>query len=321
MPDGISALERLGITFGMQGCYPLRGVRFSAAGMSANAEFPARCGLGVRRTTLHRIMTERARALGIDFLWRTPVTGISGEGVCLGNRRVSAKWIVGADGGNSRVRRWAGLDAYSRKKSRYAFRRHYRIAPWSDRMEIHWGPHCQVYVAGVNQEQTCVGLMSHDSKLRLDEALHDFPELNARLESVESSSAERGELSVTRTLKRVCRNNVALIGDASGAVDAVTGEGLSLGFGQALLLAECLRDGDLGRYQKEHRRLALRPLLMAKLMLTLDQRPRLQRRTLQVFLRRPELFRRLVSLHVGVLSPLHLALDGLNLGWGLLTAS
>jgi len=28
-----------------------------------------------------------------------------------------------------------------------------------------------------------------------------------------------------------------------------------------------------------------------------------------------------VSLHVGMLSPLHLALDGLNLGWGLLTAS
>jgi len=321
MPDGMTALRRLGVSFESNECHPLRGVRFIASGLAADAEFPGTCGFGVRRTTLHRIMTERAQSLGIDFLWRTPVTGISGQSVCLGNRSVSAKWIVGADGGNSRVRRWAGLDAYYRKNFRYAFRRHYRIAPWSDRMEVHWGPHCQVYVAGVNEEQTCVGLISHDSKLRLGEALYDFPELNARLGTAESASAERGDVSVTRTLKRVCRNNVALIGDASGAVDAVTGEGLSLGFGQALLLADCLRDGDLERYQKGHRRLALRPLLMARLMLTLDQRPRLQRRALQVFLRRPELFRRLVSLHVGVLSPLHLALDGLNLGWGLLTAS
>jgi hypothetical protein len=55
-------------------------------------------------------------------------------------------------------------------------------------------------------------------------------------------------------------------------------------------------------------------------MLMLDGRPRLQRRTLQAFQKRPAVFQRLLELHVGVLSPLHLALDGLTLGWGLLTA-
>ena len=39
------------------------------------------------------------------------VTGISEDGVHLGSRKVSARWIIGADGGNSRVRRWTGLDA------------------------------------------------------------------------------------------------------------------------------------------------------------------------------------------------------------------
>jgi flavin-dependent dehydrogenase len=320
MPDGMAALDRMGVAFEAKECHAIRGVRFFASGLSADAEFPSRSGLGVRRVTLHRIMTERAQSLGIDFLWRTPVTGISGEGVCMGTRKIGAKWIVGADGGSSRVRRWANLDAYRRKDFRYAFRRHYRIAPWSDRMEIYWGRRCQIYTAGVSDEETCVGLMSKDSKLRLDEALRGFPELEARLRSAEATSAERGELSVTRKLKRVCRGNVALIGDASGAVDAVTGEGLSLAFGQALLLADCLQGGDLARYQKEHRRLAVRPMLMGKLMLTLDGRPSLQHRTLEVFRRRPEIFRRLVALHVGMLSPLHLALDGLTLSWGLLTA-
>jgi hypothetical protein len=54
-------------------------------------------------------------------------------------------------------------------------------------------------------------------------------------------------------------------------------------------------------------------------MLLLDGRPRLQRRTLQVLRNRPSIFERLLELHVGVLSPLHLAVDGLSLGWGLLT--
>jgi hypothetical protein len=59
---------------------------------------------------------------------------------------------------------------------------------------------------------------------------------------------------------------------------------------------------------------------MARLLLLLDGRPRLQRRVLQIFRQRPEIFRRLLALHVGTLSPFDLALDGLTLGWGLLTA-
>jgi hypothetical protein len=56
------------------------------------------------------------------------------------------------------------------------------------------------------------------------------------------------------------------------------------------------------------------------MMLMLDGRPWLQRRTLQVFNRRPEVFRRLLAFHVGALPATRLAVDGLTLGWGLLTA-
>jgi flavin-dependent dehydrogenase len=103
-------------------------------------------------------------------------------------------------------------------------------------------------------------------------------------------------------------------------VDAITGEGLGLAFSQAVALAECIEAGVLSTYQKIHARLALRPLLMARLMLTLDGRPRLQHRTLQVFRKRPEIFRRLLALHVGALPPRELVWDGLSLGWGLITA-
>ena len=321
MPDGIAALRRLGVTLSPQYTHPFSGIRFLASGLSVDAPFPNNAsGLGVRRTTLHRILTERAASLGIDLRWRTAVTGISSDAVHMGRTRIRARWIIGADGGTSRVRRWSGLDGYRRRNCRYAFRQHYRVAPWTDRMEIHWGPSAQMYVAAVTNKDMCVALASHDQTLRLDEALRSFPELRDRLAGAPISSAEKGAITTTCTLKRIYRGNVALIGDASGTVDAITGEGLCLSFSQALVLADCLRSGDLRRYQQEHRRLALRPQLMAHLMLTLDRRPRLQRRTLQVFRRRPEIFRRLLALHVGAVSPVSLAIDGLTLGWGLLTA-
>jgi flavin-dependent dehydrogenase len=321
MPDGLAALERLGVSVEPDTSYPFRGIRFLAAGLAVDAAFPhGASGMGVRRTVLHRLIANRAAGLGIDFLWQTPVTGISADGVHLGSRKVNARWIIGADGGSSRVRRWAQLDSFRKRDCRYAFRQHYRVAPWTDRMELYWGRQGQIYVTPVSKDQVCVALISRDQKMRLTEALQRFPELQARLDGADVSSSEKGALSATCKLRRVSRGNVALIGDSSGTVDAITGEGLCLAFSQAMVLADCLRTGDLARYEHEHRRLALRPFLMARLMLLLDGRPRLQSRTLQALQKRPDVFRRLLEWHVGVLSPLHLAMDGLTLGWGLLTA-
>jgi flavin-dependent dehydrogenase len=321
MPDSTAAFERLGLAAPAAETCHLRGVRFVSSGLSAEALFPAGgCGLAVRRTTLHRILTERAAALGVDLRWQSVVTGISGEEVRLGKDAIRARWIIGADGANSRVRRWAKLEAHSRTGLRYAFRRHYLIRPWTDRMEIYWGKRSQGYATAVSNEEVCVAVASPDPELRMEESLLAFPELNAQLRGAETSSTERGALSANRKLKRVWRGNVALVGDASGTVDAITGEGLGVAFSQATALANCLRSGDLAAYQGMHRRLSRRPLLMARLMLTLAGRPGLQQRALQAFRKHPEVFRRLLALHVGTLSPFHLALDGLTLGWGLLTA-
>jgi len=320
LPDGLAALERLGIQVPLAGSQPFRGIRFASAAISAEALFPGSgYGVTVRRTTLHRLMIERAEQLGAGLLWRTAVTGISADGVHLGDRVVSARWIVGADGSLSRVRRWAGLDRGPRPRLRYAFRRHFFVAPWTDHMEVYWGDRSQGYASAVSREQVCVAFASHDPNLRLEDGLQELPGLRARLNGAEAVSMERGALTGNREFRRVCQGNVALVGDAAGTVDAITGEGLGLAFSQAVALAESLHTADLTRYETEHRRLALRPLWMARLLLTLDGRPWLQHRTLQVFRKKPEIFRRLLALHVGAMPPLHLVRDGLTLGWGLLS--
>ena len=320
MPDGRSALEKLGIVIPEEDSHPFRGIRFVSGGLSVDASFPNGSGSGVRRTALHRVMVARAEAAGVSLLWQTPVTGLHSNGVWLGEHGVRSRWVVGADGGHSLVRQWAGLDRYLCDRTRFAFRRHYRISPWSDCMELHWGPKCQIYVTPVAAEEVCVALISHDSHLRLDAALPTFPELVSRLRGAHVTSVERGAVSLTRKLKRVYQGRVALVGDASGAVDAITGEGLCLSFRQAEVLAQGFAAGNLKRYQQQHRELARRPALMARLMLTLDWKTSFRQRVMRAFGSDPRLFARMLAMHVGALSPMEFAANGFSLGWRMLSA-
>lgn len=290
MPDSLDALRRLGICFDPDQSFVFRGIRFIGDGGSAAADFPHEPGIAVRRVRLHQLLLERAQELGVQLRWRSHVTGF---------HDIRAKWIVGADGQNSRVRRWAGLDGARSESFRYGFRRHYRLRPWTDFMEIYWGPGCQMYVTPVGAGEACVALITRDPHQRMDAAMPHFPELARRLEGAAVTSGERGAVTATRRLKRVYRGNVALIGDASGSVDAITGEGMSLAFRQALVLADALAEGDLRQYQQAHRQMARRPVYMAQLMLLLDRVPLARPHVLRLFAAQPVIFQRLLAVHAG----------------------
>jgi 2-polyprenyl-6-methoxyphenol hydroxylase-like FAD-dependent oxidoreductase len=320
MPDGLGAARALGFPIEQAAARIFRGIRFVENGASIQADFPHGHGLGIRRTALHGLMVDCAAAAGVRFLWGSRIGGITGQAVSVDNREVRARWIIGADGGRSAVRRWAGLERFARNSRRFAFRRHYGIAPWSDFMEIHWSDHCQIYVTPVADREICVVVISRDPHLRLDDALLLFPELRGRLSASPQSSQERGGVSVSRRLRSVAEGRVALVGDASGSVDAITGEGLCLLFQHAVMLAEALEAGDLAQYDAAHRRLGRRPALMADLILMLDGRRRLRTRTFRAMASDPRLFSRLLAMHVGELSMLDFAASGLDLGWRLLTA-
>jgi len=273
----------------------------------------------VRRTVLHQAMVERAEQLGISLLWQTPVTGLRSDGVYLGSEAVRARWIIGADGGNSRVRRWAGLERES-SQTRFAFRVHYRIKPWSEFMEVHWSENCQIYITPVAGDEICLVLISRNPHLRLESALPSFPLIASRLRGAERTSTERGAISSTRKLRNVYSGRVVLIGDASGSVDAITGEGLNLAFSQAHILAECLSQNNLRRYAKEHKALSRRPASMARVMLALDWKRSLRQSVMRALQANPKLFARMLALHVGDSSTLDFAANSLSAGWRLLTA-
>jgi flavin-dependent dehydrogenase len=286
LPDGLPAARALGIELsGM----PIRGIQFHGGTRSVVSDFPHGPGFGVRRTTLHTALVRVAEGLGVELRWGCSVGDFDS---------IRARWIVGADGSGSRVRSWAGLDRVLQERRRFGFRQHFRVAPWSDYIEVHWGDGCQIYVTPVARDEVGIALLSRDSKLRVGEALRMFPALLSRLAGAESSSSERGALTAMRRLRKVTRGSVALAGDASGSVDAITGEGLCLGFHQALALAEALERGDLSLYEAAHRRLARRPRFMAHLLLSLDRWPLVRRSVFPLLVTCPPIFGRLLALHV-----------------------
>lgn len=320
MPDTLAALRGLGVAIGSHNGYPFRGIHFIEGKRSVRAEFPYGSGLGIRRTVLHEKMVARAAACSVQFLWNTPVTGLCAEGVLAGKEAFAAKWVIGADGMRSRVRSWAGLDAHVQNDCRIAFRQHFRVKPWTDCTEIHWAAGKQVYVTAVSAEEICVTVISRPPGARMESVLREFPALASSLAGAELKSRERGAITAMRKLERVWRENVALLGDASGSVDAITGEGLCLSFHQAVALAEALEAGDLRLYAQAHCMLARRPALMANLMLILDQHSDVRERAFRALSQGPEVFARLLAVHVGATSPMHFAATAALLGWRLLAA-
>jgi flavin-dependent dehydrogenase len=320
MPQTLQSLGELGVELPPALGKWIQGLRFVDGRTSVGAHFPEKTGRGFRRIVLHQRLVERAQELGTSFLWNTPVTGLCSGGAIVGGAKMRARWIVGGDGIRSRVRRWACLESGSHRVVRFAHQRHYRVKPWADFVEIYWCRKMQLYVTPIGDEEICLVLTSRESGPRFEDALLEYPELAEKLKGAELSNVHRGAITATYTLDRVSCENVVLIGDASGGIDAITGEGLNLCFRQALALARALKAGTFESYTMAHRRLARRPLLLSRALLFLDRNPQLRKRIFRKFERDTALFGRLLGMQWAQNSFSDVAEAAARLCWQLLTA-
>lgn len=305
MPDALEALSALGVVPPDQDSGIFRGIRFVEGARSVEARFSYGEGRGVRRTVLHDLLHRRAAELGVEFRWSTQVLSLQNGEVQTSKEKIQAKWIVGADGIHSRIRKWSGLDQGRRLSRRIGLRQHFRLQPWDEFMEVHWCDRGQAYVTPVSPHEICVVVVARDRFSSVDAALDWFPELAARLKGATLLSSERGALTEGHTYKRIADGNTALVGDASGSVDAIAGQGLALSFLQAQALGDALKQGDLQLYEEAHRRIRRTPVFMSQTMLLMDRFSLLRRGTHAAFRSQPWLFDAMLAVHIGA-APLKL---------------
>jgi flavin-dependent dehydrogenase len=321
LPEAVAALLALGIELDSSVAFPFNGIRFLDEKSSSTARIARGRAFGVRRTTLHEILVSRAQDLGVSFLWGARVLRLDSRGVTVEGNYIPYKWLVGADGQRSIVRSWGGLGRDRYRRSRFGFRRHYRVAPWTDVVEVHWGRRCQLFVTPTAADEVCIALLSSDPHMRIAQALDQFPIAARRLQGASPLLAENGAITALGRAQRVASGNIALVGDASCSIDGIAGQGLSLAFQEALALGEALGRGDLYRYERAHRKIANLAVRMTQLLLMMDRSTWIRRKTLRLFASQPAFYSKLISVHTGESRAESLrAREIVDLGWRVLSA-
>lgn len=256
---GVAALGRMGVRLPAQAVWPLAGVAYQNERRRVQARFaPDGPALGVARPVLSAALRARAEALGVAFVrGRLLAYALDNAGVRASTDAgtLHAHHLVGADGLHSRVRRLAGLQLPDRSSERtwpswwpmrlrprlaraasprrFGLRRHYARAPFSPFIEVYLGDAIEAYVTPVAPDSITVAVLTERPASGWDAHLAAFPALKARLEGVPAEPVA-GAGPFWQPVRAVAAGRVALVGDAAGYVDAVTGEGVSL----ALVAAE-----------------------------------------------------------------------------------
>ena len=285
MPGAVIGLEDLGVELRGR---PIAGIRYVDRKRRAETAFRHGAGRGVRRTTLHAALSDAIAAAGVE-MEETAVKDVQDRGDHVLTDGTATRFLVAADGLHSPIRRTVGLEGASRMPRRYAQRAHAATAPWTDFVEVHWSPSGEAYVTPTAVDEVGVAILTHQQGRGFHDLLADFPELLDRLDGAPMGRVRGAGPLRQRATARV-RGNVLLVGDAAGYVDALTGEGIALGYAQAKAAVAAVADRDPQRYARDWRRLTWRHDLMTAGLVTATRVPALRAGIVPTAQRLPAVF-------------------------------
>ena len=252
LPGALAAVRDLGVD--PPGAL-LTGIAYSSQGPGgrtwrAEHDFAAGPGRGVRRTALHAALAARVLEVGVPVR-RSRVLDLAQDGarvqLATDDGPVRGRWVLGCDGLHSAVRRAAGLEVAAgrpgaRWSARFGVRRHAAVAPWSSRVEVHWGRDVEGYVTPVGPQEVGVAVLGPRGT-SFEAGLAQLPGLVERLQGAGWTTAARGAGPLRQRARGVASGRVLLAGDAAGYVDALTGEGLRVGLAAAEAAVRALTTG------------------------------------------------------------------------------
>ena len=264
----------------------------------ATGAFRDGIGRGVRRTELQTRLLERVDAAGVIVVGEAVhaiTQDAGGVDVACGvpgplavHRR--ARHVLAADGLHSPLRRLLGLDHGPARLRRYGLRHHHPIAPWSDCVEVHWADHAEAYVTPVGSDCVNVAVLSA-RRQPLATLLESFPELKQQLAGAGGASDKTmGAGPLRQRSRHRVAGRVLLVGDASGYVDALTGEGISLGIAQARAAVAAVAADRPQAYERDWHRVTWAASAFTHTLLAASRVPPARRLIVPLAVRAPRLF-------------------------------
>jgi flavin-dependent dehydrogenase len=207
---------------------------------------------------------------------------------------LDARYLVAADGLHSTVRRVLGLSVRPSGVRRFGLRQHFQVAPWSDLVEVHWLPGQEVYVTPVSPDTVGVAVLG-PRPLDLRSAIAGLPALAGHLSGAPAASSLRGAGPLRQSTTARVAGRVLLVGDAAGYVDALTGEGLRVGFAQAHAAVDAIVGNQPQRYEAEWRRITRSYRNLTSTLLWVGAQPSLRPMIVPTAQALPRTFTRLVD--------------------------
>lgn len=226
------------------------GIKYISGSKSATAKFSGKPGRGVRRTTLSDHLRQRASELNIAFV-EGRVADIEQNDSWVKAAGIQSRYLIGADGLHSTVRTALNLNLKPKKApQRYGLRQHFSVEPWSDCVEVYWLPNAELYVTPIDDMTVGIAILGSDN-LNFWEILGGLPDLEKRLRRADPASKLRGAGPLRQNVRARTSGRSILVGDAAGYVDALTGEGMRVGFQEGQAAVQSILNDSLGDYEAD----------------------------------------------------------------------
>lgn len=257
-PKGVQLLESKGRGDLLKGFEPIFGMKLvSGKGRQIESYFPdtkqKNFGVSVNRKTLEERLFDYYKNIGGEIHLGKQVTQIDTSmdivNITAGGAVYKSRFVVGADGRMSRVAKFFGVDVVQ-KRTRVAIHSYIKPKMTLPRLgQMHlFDDGAYIGVDPITEQETNISLVCDAELLKakkdprevLNEYIQNSNDLSAQFSLLSQEMPIWTVCPIHSDVTQVASTKYALIGDAGGFVDPLTGEGMYNALVTAEILAESI---------------------------------------------------------------------------------